>query len=263
MTVPRFKARKGGDPLVCLTAYTAPMARLLDPHCDLMLVGDSLGMVVHGFDSTVPVSIDLMILHGQAVMRAARTALVVIDLPFGSYEQSPDQAFGTAVRVIKETGAPAVKLEGGCDQAATVHFLADRGIPVMGHIGLRPQAVNALGGYGAQGRRKAEWEPIIEDARCVAQAGAFSLVVEGVAEPLAVAITQAVDIPVIGIGASAQCDGQVLVTDDMLGLFATTPKFVKRYGALAEHIESAVKDYAQEVRARTFPAEAQTYALKG
>lgn len=262
MTAPRFKARKGGEPLVCLTAYTHPMARLLDPVCDMLLVGDSLGMVVHGFDSTVPVSLDLMILHAQAVMRGADKALVVVDLPFGSYEDNPSQAFHSAAQILKASGAPAVKLEGGCEQAATVRFLTERGIPVMGHVGLRPQSVHALGGYAAQGRREQEWAPILEDAHCIAEAGAFALVVEGVAEPLAAEITAKSPVPVIGIGASARCDGQILVTDDMLGLFPWNPKFVKRYAELADAISTAAGRYADEVRARSFPGADQTYGMK-
>ncbi|MBB4210254.1 ketopantoate hydroxymethyltransferase [Rhodothalassium salexigens DSM 2132] len=262
MTVPRFRARKRGEPLVCLTAYTYPMARLLDPLCDLLLVGDSLAMVVHGLDSTVPLDLDLLLAHARAVRRGAETALMVVDLPFGSYEASPTQAFETACRVMKETGAQAVKLEGGTAQAATVRFLVDRGIPVMGHVGLRPQSVHLYGGYGAHGRNREDWQPIIDDAYAVADAGAFGVVVEGVAEPLAREITEALAVPVIGIGASAACDGQVLVIDDMLGMFDRAPKFVKRYAALGDEITRAVSAYAEDVRARRFPGPDQTYGLK-
>lgn len=262
MTVPAFRARKGGAPLVCLTAYTHPMAQLLDPHCDMILVGDSLAMVVHGEDSTVPLDLDLMIAHARAVRRGVKQALLAVDLPFGSFEASPAQAFETSARVMKETGAQAVKLEGGTELADTIRFLVERGVPVVGHVGLQPQNVHLYGGYGAHGRDRSEWQPILDDAYAVADAGAFALVVEGVAEPLARAMTEAVDIPVIGIGASPACDGQILVTEDMLGLFPWNPKFVKRYAALGDEISRAVAAYAGDVRARRFPESAQTYALK-
>lgn len=262
MTVPQIQDRKGKDPIVMLTAYTARMAQLLDRHCDMLLVGDSLGQVIYGLPSTLPVTLDMMIAHGAAVVRGSYHSVVVVDMPFGSYEASPDQAFQSAARVLAETGAAAVKLEGGEAMAPTVAFLTSRGIPVVGHIGLTPQAVNALGGYGARGRSNAEHSKIIADARAIAEAGAFSMVVEGVLEPLARAVTAEVSCPVIGIGASAQCDGQVLVIDDMLGMFERTARFVKRYDDLAARIEDAATRYADEVRARTFPGAEQTYQPK-
>lgn len=256
MTVPEFMARKGGEPLVCLTAYTAPMARLLDPHTDMLLVGDSLGMVIYGFESTLPVTLDMMIAHGRAVAQSAKKALVAVDMPFGSYQASPAAAFDSCARVMSETGCAAVKLEGGVEMAETIAFLVQRGIPVMGHVGLTPQAVNALGGYRARGRDDAEREKIMYDAKAVADAGAFSIVVEAVREPIARAVTEELPIPVIGIGASPACDGQILVTDDLLGLFGTfSPRFVKRYAELGEEVSKAVAAYAEDVRARRFPGK--------
>jgi 3-methyl-2-oxobutanoate hydroxymethyltransferase len=257
-----IRGRKGGEPLVALTAYTAPMAKIVDEVAEIALVGDSLGMVVYGLDSTVPVTLEMMSLHGQAVTRATTHSLVVIDMPFGSYEEGREQAFRNAARLLKETGAGAVKLEGGQRMAETVRFLVERGVPVMGHVGLTPQAVNTLGGYKAQGRNRAQWPALIADAAAIADAGAFSLVVEAVAEPLAVEITKGVAIPTIGIGASAACDGQILVLDDMLGLTGRVPKFVKTYGSLADDVRKAVTDYAEDVRSRQFPGEQHVYALK-
>ena len=262
LTVPAIGKRKRAEPIVMLTAYTARMAQLLDPHCDVLLVGDSLGQVIYGLPSTVPVTLDMMCAHGAAVVRGSYHSVVVIDMPFGSYEASPAQAFENAARILKETGAAAVKLEGGVAMAETVAFLSQRGIPVIGHVGLTPQAVNALGGYGARGRSQAEHDKILGDAKAVAEAGAFAVVVEGVLEPLARAITEAVPCPTIGIGASAACDGQVLVSEDMLGLFERTPRFVKRYDDLAGRISAAAESYAAEVRARAFPTADQTYAPK-
>lgn len=262
MTVPAVRQRKGAEPLVMLTAYTVRTAQLLDPHCDLLLVGDSLGQVIYGLPSTVPVTLEMMTAHGAAVVRGSHHAVVVVDMPFGSYEASPEQAFASASRLLKETGAAAVKLEGGAAMAPTVRFLSDRGIPVMAHVGLTPQAVNALGGYGARGRTEAEAKKIVADAKAVADAGCFALVIEGVVEPIAVEITNAVPCPTIGIGASAQCDGQVLVTEDMLGLFERTPRFVKRYDDMAAMISAAAERYAGEVKARTFPTADQLYAPK-
>ncbi|HMB10257.1 3-methyl-2-oxobutanoate hydroxymethyltransferase [Saliniramus sp.] len=262
LTAPDIAARKGGrdaTPIVALTAYTAPMARLVDHVADVILVGDSVGMVVHGYDSTLPVTVDMMILHAQAVMRASTRALVVVDLPFAAYEAGPVQAFEAAARIMKETGCGAVKLEGGAHMAETVRFISQRGIPVMGHTGLTPQAIASLGSFRAQGRERAQWPQMIADAQAIAGAGAFSVVVEAVAEPLAVEITKAVHVPVIGIGASPQCDGQILVLDDMLGLTARTPKFVKRYAEIGAQAERALADYAQEVRERRFPSPQQTY----
>lgn len=261
LTVPAIQRRKGGEPIVMLTAYTARMAQLLDAHCDMLLVGDSLGQVIYGLPSTLSVTLDMMIAHGAAVVRGSYHSVVVIDMPFGSYEASPEAAFASAARVMAETGAAAVKLEGGEAMAGTVAFLTRRGIPVVGHVGLTPQAVNALGGYGARGRSEAEQAKILADAKAIADAGAFALVVEGVVEPLAKAITAAVACPVIGIGASADCDGQVLVTEDMLGLFDRTARFVKKYDDMAGRISAAVETYAGEVRARQFPGTDQLYPL--
>jgi len=259
LTVPALQARKGGEPIVMLTAYTARMAQLLDPHCDLLLVGDSLGQVIYGLPSTVPVTLDMMCAHGAAVVRGSYHSLVAIDLPFGSYEAGPEQAFATAARVLKETGAAAVKLEGGEAMAETIAFLTRRGIPVIGHVGLTPQAVNVLGGYRARGRDQAEADKILADARAVAQAGCFALVLEGVMEEIAIEATRIVACPTIGIGASAACDGQVLVTEDMLGLFERTPRFVKRFDDLAGRISAAAEAYAADVRSRAFPTADQLY----
>lgn len=266
MTVPGLRARKSHgtteQPIVMLTAYTMRMAQLLDPHCDMLLVGDSLGQVIYGLPSTIPVSLEMMCAHGAAVVRGSWHALVGVDMPFGSYEGSPSQAFSNASRVMKETGCAAVKLEGGEAMAETISFLSQRGIPVIGHVGLTPQAVNMLGGYGARGREQAEADKILRDARAVDEAGAFCIVVEGVLEGIATEVTKSVTAPAIGIGASAQCDGQVLVTEDMLGLFERTPRFVKRYDDLASRIGDAAAAYADEVRGRTFPTSDQTYRPK-
>jgi 3-methyl-2-oxobutanoate hydroxymethyltransferase len=266
LTVPAIRARKTdgvtGEPLVMLTAYTARQAQLLDAHCDLLLVGDSLGQVIYGLPSTVPVTLEMMANHGAAVVRGSYHSVVVIDMPFGSYEASPQQAFESAAYLMKQTGAAAVKLEGGAAMAPTVAFLSQRGIPVMGHVGLTPQAVNVLGGYGARGRSDAEAEKIVSDAKALDEAGAFAIVIEGVVEPIAIAATKAVSCPTIGIGASAQCDGQVLVTEDMLGMFERVPRFVKRYEDIAGVIDRTVAQYAEEVRNRSFPTADQTYQPK-
>ena len=267
MTVPALRGRKAGgktaEPIVMLTAYTMRMAQLLDPHCDLLLVGDSLGQVIYGLPSTVPVTLDMMCAHGAAVVRGSWHALVAVDMPFGSYEASPEQAFASAARVMKESGCAAVKLEGGEAMAPTIAFLAARGIPVIGHVGLTPQAVNTLGGYGARGKSEAEAKKILADAVAVAEAGAFCIVLEGVMEDIGTKVTRATQCPIIGIGASDQCDGQVLVTEDMLGLFERTPRFVKRYADLATEIGEAAATYAAEVRARAFPTADQMYRPKG
>lgn len=262
LTVPTIRQSKGGDPLVMLTAYTVRMAQLLDPHCDMLLVGDSLGQVIYGLPHTVAVTMEMMCAHGAAVVRGSYHAAVIVDMPFGSYEASPEQAFMSAARLLKETGAAAVKLEGGATLAPTVHFLTSRGIPVMAHVGLTPQAVNILGGYGVRGRSEAEARSIVSDATALADAGAFAMVIEGVLEPIAIEITQKVPCPTIGIGASAQCDGQVLVTEDMLGLFDRTPKFVKRFGNMSMTVAEAVKEYAADVRTRAFPGPEQIYLPK-
>ena len=263
LTVPAIRQRKGAEPLVMLTAYTVRTAQLLDAHCDMLLVGDSLGQVIYGLPSTVPVTLEMMAAHGAAVVRGSAHAVVVIDMPFGSYEGSPEKAFESAAWLLKQTGAAAVKLEGGAAMASTVRFLSERGIPVMGHVGLTPQAVTVLGGYGARGRTEAEAEKIVGDAVAVAEAGAFAVVIEGVMEPIAIRITQEIACPTIGIGASAQCDGQVLVAEDMLGLFERTARFVKRYDDMAGRISAAAEAYAGEVRARSFPGPEQIYPAKG
>jgi 3-methyl-2-oxobutanoate hydroxymethyltransferase len=262
LTAPDILARKGGEPIVVLTSYHAHTAALADKHCDVILVGDSLGMVMHGFETTVPVTLDMMILQGHAVMRGSKRALVVIDMPFGTYEASKEQAFMSAARVLKETGCGAVKLEGGVRLADTIRFLTERGVPVMAHVGLTPQSINTIGSFRAQGRDEADWGRIEADALAVAEAGAFSVVIEAVAEPLARKLTGQVAIPTIGIGASVACDGQVLVMEDMLGLSPRVPKFVKRYGDLGPGIDKAIADYAAEVRARAFPAPEHVYPMK-
>jgi 3-methyl-2-oxobutanoate hydroxymethyltransferase len=262
LAAPDIAARKGKTPIVCLTAYSAPVAEILDDHCDVLLVGDSVGMVVHGLPNTVSVTLDMMILHGQAVMRGSKKAMVVIDLPFGTYEAGPQIAYENAVRLMKETGAQAVKLEGGPAVAEIISFLVARGIPVMGHVGLRPQSVLVSGGFKAKGRSNAEHEEVIAEATAAAEAGAFAVVVEGVAEALARNITELIEVPTIGIGASAGCDGQILVTDDMLGLFEWTPKFVRRYADLKGEIGRAVAAYAKDVRERRFPGPAEIYFAK-
>lgn len=262
ITVPEIAARKGQKPVVCLTAYTAPMAALLDPHCDLLLVGDSLGNVIYGFSTTLPVTLDIMIAHGGAVVRGSNAACVIIDMPFGTVEESPAVAFRNAARVMAETGASGVKIEGGVAMEQTIAFLTARGIPVMAHIGLRPQNVHVMGGYKAQGRDEADWQALMADAEAVTRAGAFAVVLEGVAEPLAEKITREIPIVTIGIGASAACDGQVLVTDDMLGMFPFAPKFVKRYADLRTAITEAAAAYADDVQSRRFPGNEHTYAMK-
>ncbi|MGC2335817.1 MAG: 3-methyl-2-oxobutanoate hydroxymethyltransferase [Pseudolabrys sp.] len=269
-TAPEIRARKGGEPIVMLTSYHAHTAALVDRHCDVILVGDSLGNVMHGFETTVPVTLEMMILQGRAVMRGSSQALVVVDMPFGSYEGSKEQAFHSAVRIMKETQCGAVKLEGGVRMAETIAFLSQRGIPVMGHIGLTPQSINTIGSFKSQGRDEAARldkgdngsGAIQDDARAVEQAGAFSIVIEAVAEPLARRVTGIVSIPTIGIGASAACDGQVLVLEDMLGLSPRTPKFVRRYGDLGPMIEAAIEGYAKDVRSRAFPGPEHVYGMK-
>jgi len=266
LTVPAIRQRKKDgvteQPIVMLTAYTARQAQLLDTHCDILLVGDSLGQVIYGLDSTVPVTLEMMANHAAAVVRGSYHSVVVVDMPFGSYEASKEKAFESAAYLLKASGAAAVKLEGGAAMAETVAFLNQRGIPVMGHVGLTPQAVNVLGGYGARGRSDAEAEKIVNDAKALDEAGAFAIVIEGVVEPIAIEATKEVSCPTIGIGASAQCDGQVLVTEDMLGMFDRVPRFVKRYEDIAGIIEKTVAQYAEEVRNRSFPTDEQTYQPK-
>ena len=262
LTANDIRARKGGEPIVALTSYHAHTAAIIDRHVDFILVGDTLGMVMHGLETTLPVTLDMMILQGLAVIRGSKRALVVVDLPFGSYEESPQAAFRSAARVMKETGCGAVKLEGGARMADTIHFLSERGVPVMGHIGLTPQAVNTIGGFRVQGRNDAAQAAIKADAQAVAEAGAFAMVIEAVVEPLAREITAEVAIPTIGIGASPACDGQILVLEDMLGLSPQVPKFVKSYGTLANHIDAAVSAYTRDVRSRAFPGDANIYKPK-
>ncbi|MCW5698854.1 MAG: 3-methyl-2-oxobutanoate hydroxymethyltransferase [Rhodospirillales bacterium] len=263
VTVPQIRESKGGEPIICLTAYTSLTAVLLDEHVDLLLVGDSLGMVLYGMDSTLGVSLDMMIGHGKAVMRGARKSCVIVDMPFGSYQESPESAFRNAARVMKEVGCAGVKLEGGVEMAETIRFLVQRGIPVLGHIGLLPQSVNTAGGFRSLGRKDKEAAGIIEDAKAVEEAGAFATVIEGTVEPLAREITEMLSIPTIGIGASPACDGQILVTEDLVGLFSGfKPKFVKRYAELGAAIEKAVEEYAGDVRARRFPTLEQCFGVK-
>lgn len=261
VTAPDIAKRKGGAPIVALTAYHAHTARIIDPYVDMLLVGDSLGMVMHGYETTVPVPLELMIMHAQAVVRGSSRSLVVVDMPFGSYEESPSEAFRNSARVMKETGCGAIKIEGGAHMAETIRYLTDRGIPVMSHIGMTPQAVNTIGSFKPRGRFRSEWGAFEEDARAVAEAGAFAVVLEALAELLAARITKQISIPTIGIGASAECDGQILVLEDMLGLSPRVPKFVKEYAQIGEAIETAVKAYANEVRSRVFPSDAYTYPM--
>ena len=262
LMAPDITAMKRVKPIVALTSYHAHTAAIADKYCDFLLVGDSLGMVMYGFETTVPVTLEMMIVQGRAVVRGAKRALVAVDMPFGSYEESPPVAFRNAARVMKETDCGAVKLEGGRRMAETTRYLVDRGIPVMGHIGLTPQSINVLGGFKSQGRTRAEWAAIEDDARALADAGAFAIVLEAVSAPLAARITEAIPIPTVGIGASSNCDGQILVMEDMLGLSPRVPKFVKKFGAVATAIEDAIRDYANEVGGGSFPAEEHTYAMK-
>ena len=262
VTVPELRDRKGGEPIVVLTAYTAPQAKILDPHVDMLLVGDSLGMVVYGLESTLGVTLDMMIAHGAAVRRGSEHACVVVDMPFASYQESPAQAYRNAARVMTETGCAGVKLEGGVEMAPTVEFLVKRSIPVMGHVGLMPQSVHAYGGFRVQGRGEEDGRAIVEDARAVADAGAFSMVVEGVIEPIGREITDLVSVPTIGIGASPRCDGQVLVTEDLAGLFSDfTPRFVRRYAALGDTLGEAAAAYARDVRTRRFPGPEHCFGV--
>jgi len=261
VTAPDIAKRKGGAPIVALTAYHAHTARIIDPYVDFLLVGDSLGMVMHGYETTVPVPLELMIMHAQAVVRGSTRALVVVDMPFGSYEESPTIAFRNAARVLKETGCGAIKLEGGAHMAETIRYLTERGIPVMSHIGMTPQAINTIGSFKPRGRFRSEWAAFEEDARAVAEAGAFAVVLEALAELLAARITKEIAIPTIGIGASAECDGQILVLEDMLGLSPRVPKFVKEYAQIGAGIEAAVKAFAGEVRTRAFPSAQHTYPM--
>lgn len=262
VTVPELRDRKGGEPIVVLTAYTAPQAKILDPHVDILLVGDSLGMVVYGLDSTLAVTLDMMIAHGAAVRRGSAQACVIVDMPFASYQESPAQAYRNAARVMAETGCAGVKLEGGVEMASTIEFLVKRSIPVMGHVGLMPQSVHAYGGFKVQGRAEDDGRAIVEDAKAVADAGAFSMVVEGVIEPVGREVTDLVPVPTIGIGASPRCDGQVLVTEDLVGLFSDfTPRFVRRYADLGDSLDEAAAAYARDVRARRFPGPEHCFGV--
>ena len=262
VTSTQIAARKNNQPIVALTSYHTHTAAIADPYVDFLLVGDSLGMVMNGFETTLPVTLEMMIAHGKAVFAGAKSALIVVDMPFGSYEESPQIAFRNAVRIIKETQCGAVKLEGGRHMAPTIKFLVERGVPVMAHVGLTPQAINTLGGFKTQGKTKDQWQPIIDDAKAVADAGAFAVVLEAMAEPLAATITKQIAIPTIGIGASNECDGQILVMEDMLGLSPRVPKFVKEFGKVGETIENAIKTYSDDVKSRQFPSPDHTFDLK-
>lgn len=255
-------ARKGGKPIVCITAYSAPMARFMDPHVDLLLVGDTMGMVLYGMETTLGVTLEMSIAHGQAVMRGSQKACVIVDMPFGTYQASPVDAFKACARAMKETGCSGIKLEGGYEMAETVEYLTQRGIPVMGHVGLMPQSVNVVGGFRVQGRSKSQARNIMADAKAIAAAGAFCVVIEGTVESLARSITHAIPVPTIGIGASAKCDGQIIVAEDILGMYGTfTPKFVKRYAELGEQVSTAVMNYASDVRARRYPGPEHVYGM--
>ncbi len=263
LSVLDIKARKGGEPLVCLTAYSKPMAQLLDPYMDLLLVGDSLAMVIYGLETTRGVTLDVMINHGAAVMRGSKRACVVVDLPHGTYEHSHKQALISATRVLNETGAQAVKLEGGVEMADTVRYLTDHDIPILGHIGLLPQKAENRGSFKIQGRDDEGWDQVMNDGLEIANAGAFAIVIEGTVEPLALEVTASVRVPTIGIGASPGCDGQILVAEDALGLFSDfTPSFVKRYAELGEEVANAAKAYAKDVRARDFPSLEHCFGVK-
>ena len=263
VSIPDLISRKNGEPIVSLTAYTTPMAKILDPHCDFLLVGDSLGMILYGMDSTLGVTLDMMINHGVAVVRGSSRACIIVDMPFGTYQESPEQAYRNCARVIAKTGCSAVKIEGGVEMADTVSFLVQRGIPVMGHVGLKPQSVNIVGSYRAHGREPDEAEKVREDARAISSAGAFSIVLEGIIEKLAAEITDEIRAVTIGIGASAKCDGQILVTEDAIGMFSEfTPKFVKRFSETGEDIGNAVSEYAREVKERIFPGDEHCYHSK-
>ena len=259
ISIPEIRARKGGQPIVCLTAYTAPMAKILDRHADLLLVGDSIGNVLYGLENTLAVDLEMMIRHGQAVMRSVKNACVVIDMPFGTYEENPEQAYRNAMRIMKETGCDAVKIEGGETMAATIQYLVSRNIPVMAHIGLLPQSVVKEGGYKIKGKTADEETRLLNDARAIDKAGAFAVVIEGTIEDVSAKMTKAISIPTIGIGASSSCDGQVLVIDDMLGMTEKPPKFVKKYADLADIIDKAAAAYAHDVRARKFPGDEHVY----
>ena len=262
ISVPALRAQKGKEPVVVLTAYTTPVAQAVDPHVDILLVGDSLGMVLYGLESTLPVTLDMMIAHGAAVVRGSRRACVIVDMPFATYQESPAQAYRNSARILAETGCTGVKLEGGAEMANTIRFLTERGIPVMGHVGMMPQSVAAYGGFRVQGKNDGEAKAVLADAVAVAEAGAFTMVIECVVEPLARQITATVDVPTIGIGASSSCDGQVLVTEDAAGLFSEfTPRFVKRYAELGEDLSVVARAYAEDVRARRFPGPEHCFGV--
>lgn len=256
-----IKEQKGKDPIVCLTAYTAPIARAIDKYVDLLLVGDSLGMVLYDYENTLPVTLNQMIEHSKSVVGASENSCVIVDMPFGTYEESKNLAFNNAAQIMKETHCDGIKLEGGQSMFETVKYLTERSIPVMGHIGLQPQSVVIDGGYKIKGKNKFDWNKYIDDAKALEEAGAFSMVLEGMAEPLAAEITALVSIPTIGIGASPQCDGQILVTEDMIGLTNITPKFVKEYINIGKLIEEAANSYSNEVRNKDFPSRNHTYAM--
>lgn len=248
-----LKAKK--TPIVALTAYTYNVAQILDEHCDIILVGDSLGMVLYGYETTIPVDIKLIMNHAEAVVRASKNAMVVADIPFGYSQKNKEHAFDNCAKLLKKTGAQAVKLEGGEEMAETIKYLTDRGIPVMGHIGFKPQSVNMHGGYKRQGKTKEDAKKLVADAKAVEESGAFAVVVECVSEKAAKDIHKKVSIPVIGIGAGKNCDGQILVTEDMLGITEFAPGFVKNYGGLRDIIQQSVETYSKEVRNKKFPSK--------
>ena len=247
-------------PIVCLTAYTAPIASIADQHCDLLLVGDSVSMVLYGEDSTQNADMEMMIRHGKAVTKTAQQAVVIVDMPYGSYESDKIEALKNAQHIMDKTKCDGIKLEGGEAQAETIKFLVDNDIPIMGHIGLLPQSVNDTSGYKVQGREESGARQLKKDALAVQEAGAFSIVIEAIPEPLAAAITHVLSVPTIGIGASVACDGQILVTEDMLGLsLGSSPKFVEKFAHLNEVINGAIKEYTTQVKTRQFPAEKHIY----
>jgi 3-methyl-2-oxobutanoate hydroxymethyltransferase len=269
ITIPKFRAKKQGigigvhEPLVCITAYSKPVAQLIDPYVDMILVGDSLGMVLYGFESTLQVTLDMMILHAAAVKRGSSKALIIVDMPFATYQVSPQQAYKNASRIMAETGCAGVKIEGGLEMVDTVLFLTQRGVPVLCHIGLMPQSIEAAGGYRAHGRNADEADYLLKSAKALEAAGAFAVVLEGIIEPLAAQITSSISIPTIGIGASPACDGQILVSDDILGLFQDfTPKFVKKYADMGSLISEAAQQYASDVRLKKFPEDKHCFQIK-
>ena len=267
LTVRDIRKRKLSDvnqePIVSLVCYTAQMAKLINNEVDVILVGDSLGMTIYGYENTLSVTLDMMINHGAAVVRSTDKPHIVVDMPFGSYEESPEFAFRSASRIMRETGAQSVKLEGGEEFADTIFFLSQRGIPVMGHIGLMPQRIQTLGGFFTQGKTDKESIKLMNDAKSISEAGAFSMVIEAIPEEVATDITRNIEVPTIGIGGGRNCDGQILVTHDILNLYGDfTPKFVKKYGNVDKNIVKAVKDYSQDVKKKKFPTKNNIFTIK-